>query len=208
MENKAETVGELLLKYITDKNHGTIKNIYNNLDDRIIVENAESPIGHTYGKSYQEIFDNFDKDQEINFMEIGIQRGGSVMAWREYFPNANIYGIDIIDAILPEYKRDDVTYIFKDINDSSVKEQLKDIEFDIIIDDGSHRLWDIKPMVKTYLPQLRTGGFMVIEDCLQPEAYLRAMKEIVPEGYSVTPRDLRGEIPNGGYNYLIVIQKD
>lgn len=198
-------IADLLLKYITDKNHGTIKNIYNNLDDRVIVENAETPIGHTYGKSYQEIFDNFDKNKEINFMEIGIQRGGSVMAWREYFPNANIYGIDIVDAILPEYRRDDVTYVFKDVNDSSVKEQLKDIEFDIIIDDGSHRLWDILPMVKNFLPQLRTGGFMVIEDCLQPEAYFRAVKEIVPEGYSVTTRDLRHE--GDGYNFLIVIQK-
>ena len=200
-------ISDLLLKYITDKNHGTIKNIYNNLDDRIVIENAESPIGHTYGKSYQDIFDNFDKDSEINFMEIGIQRGGSVMAWREYFPNANIYGIDIVDTILPEYRRDDVTYIFKDINDPSVKEQLKDIEFDIIIDDGSHRLWDITPMVKTYLTQLRKGGFMIIEDCLQGEQYFKAIQEIVPEGHLVEPRDLRHEIPNGGYNYLIVIQK-
>ena len=200
-------ISELLLKYITDKNHGTIKNIYNNLDDRVIVENADSPIGHTYGKSYQDIFDNFNKDAEINFMEIGIQRGGSVMAWREYFPNANIYGIDIINVILPEYKRDDVTYIFKDINDSSVKEELKDVEFDIIIDDGSHRLWDILPTVQNYLPQLRKGGFMVIEDCLNPEQYLQEVKKIVPEGYSVNTKDLRGEIPNGGYNFLIVIEK-
>lgn len=205
MENMG--ISDLLLKYITDKNHGTIKNVFNNLDDRVVVENAEPTIGHTYGKSYQEIFDNFDKDAEINFLEIGIQRGGSIMAWREYFPNANLYGVDIVDAILPEYRRDDVTYIFKDINDPSVKEQLKDIEFDIIIDDGSHRLWDITPMVKTYLSQLKKGGFMVIEDCLQPEQYLRAIKEIVPEGYEVTPRDLRHEIPGGGYNYLIVIKR-
>ena len=36
MENKKQetTFGDLLLKYVTDKNHGTIKNIYNNLDDR------------------------------------------------------------------------------------------------------------------------------------------------------------------------------
>ena len=114
MENKKQetTFGDLLLKYVTDKNHGTIKNTYNNLDDRVIIDNAETPIGHTYGDSYQEVFENFDKKSNINFLEIGIQRGGSLMACRDYFPNANIYGVDIVDSILPEYRKDDITYIF------------------------------------------------------------------------------------------------
>ena len=201
-------IGELLLKYITDKNHGTIKNIFNNLDDRIIIDNPESPIGHTYGDSYQEIFNNYEKNSEINLMEIGVQRGGSLKAWRDFFPKANIYGVDIIDVILPEYRMDDVTYIFKDIKDPSVTEQLKDIKFDIIIDDGSHQFPDVLAVWNTYVPQLNKGGVLVVEDAQAPEQWLQHLSSITPPGYSVSARDLRGGGLYSGDNYLIVVTRD
>lgn len=208
MENKKQetTFGDLLLKYVTDKNHGTIKNTYNNLDDRVIIDNAETPIGHTYGDSYQEVFENFDKKSNINFLEIGIQRGGSLMACRDYFPNANIYGVDIVDSILPEYRKDDITYIFQDIKDVSVKEQLSGIKFDIIIDDGSHMLPDVLFVINNFLDTLSNNGVLIIEDCQAPENWLSSIKGILPEGYTVTFKDLRS-----GYsydNYLIIITKD
>ena len=206
MENNTETVGQLLLKYMTDKNHGTIKNIFNNLDDRIIIDNAETPIGHTYGDSYQEIFSNYEKNSEINLMEIGVQRGGSLKAWRDFFPKANIYGVDIIDVILPEYRMDDITYIFNDIKDASVTEQLKDVKFDIIIDDGSHFLPDVIAVCNTYLPQLNKGGVLIVEDCQRPEQWLNQLTSITPNGYSVSVRDLRAGGIYSGDNYLIVIE--
>ena len=208
MENKKQETpfGDLLLKYVTDKNHGTIKNIYNNLDDRVIVNNAESPIGHTYGESYQTIFENFDRDGNINFLEIGIQRGGSLMACRDYFPNANIYGVDIVDVILPEYRKDDITYIFKDIKDVSVKDQLKDVRFDIIIEDGSHLLSDVLFVVNNFLEGLNPGGVLILEDCQVPESWLGEIQNIIPKGYSITSKDLRDG--HSYDNYLIIITKD
>ncbi len=208
MENKKQetTFGDLLLKYVTDKNHGTIKNIYNNLDDRVIVNNAESPIGHTYGESYQTIFENFDRDGNINFLEIGIQRGGSLMACRDYFPNANIYGVDIVDVVLPEYRKDDITYIFKDIKDASVKEQLKDIKFDIIIDDGSHILSDVLFVIDNFLENLKPKGVLIIEDCQSPELWFKEITNVTPEGYNVTYKDLR--LGFSYDNFLILIHKD
>lgn len=200
------TIDELLLKYKTDKNHGTIKNIYNNLDDRIVIDNPEPCIGHTYGKSYDEIFENYDKDGPINLLEIGIQKGGSMLAWKDYFKNGNIYGVDIIDCILPEYRSDSLTYIFSDIRSPETKEQLKDIKFDIIIDDGSHHLNDVMFVIHTYLEQLNTNGVLIIEDCQDPGYWLHQITNITPIGYEVTTRDLR----EGGYsydNFLIVIKK-
>ena len=35
------------------------------------------------------------KNSKINILEIGIENGDSLRIWREYFPNANIIGIDI-----------------------------------------------------------------------------------------------------------------
>ena len=196
MENKTlgPNFGDLLLKYVTDKNHGTIKNTYNNLDDRIVVDNAETPIGHTYGESYHTIFENFDKGSDINFLEIGIQRGGSLMACRDYFPNVNIYGVDIVDVILPEYRKEDI----------SVKEQLGDIKFDIIIDDGSHMLPDVLFVVRNFLGMLKPNGVLIIEDCQNPD-WLPTIEGILPQGYATTFKDLRDG--HSYDNYLIVITK-
>lgn len=206
-------ISDLLLKYITDKNHGTIKNIYNNLDDREIIENAPSPIGHTYGDSYQEIFNNFNRSDNLNLMEIGIQRGGSLLAWRDYFPNANIYGVDIIDSILDEYKRDDIQYIFKDIKDKSLLEELfHNTMFDIIIDDGSHALSDALFVVNNYLQKLNTGGYLIIEDCQDPHHWLNEVTKAIksksfdiPENFQITTFDLRAGVSYD--NYLITIKK-
>ena len=200
-------ISELLLKYKTDKNHGTIQNIYDNLDTWNIIDNPSPRIGHTYGKSYDEIFSNYDVDYNLNLLEIGIQRGGSLLSWKEYFKNANIYGVDIVDSILPEYRRDEFNYIISDIKDESVLEILRDVKFDIIIDDGSHLLQDVLFVVSNYLEKLKQNGVLIIEDCQNPENWLNNIKSIVGYGYSIDTKDLRSEIPNGYDNFLIIIKK-
>jgi SAM-dependent methyltransferase len=205
MENSNVKIADLLLKYKTDKNHGTIKNIYENLDTWEITDNPESPIGHTYGVSYDEIFENYGRESKINILEIGIQKGGSLLAWKDYFTNGNIYGVDIVDVILPEYKRNDFNYIISDIKSPHVIEQLKGVSFDIIIDDGSHYIPDVLFVVSNFLTKLNPGGVLIVEDCQAPESWLQQIESIVPGGFIVTTKDLRGE---GAYdNYLIIITK-
>ena len=207
MERKK--IGEILLKYKTDKNFGTVKNIYNDLYRFEIIDNPEECIGHSYGDSYDEIFNNFDHLGQINILEIGVQKGGSLCAWRDYFPNGNIYGIDIIDCILDEYRREDFNYIISDIKDLSIKEKLKDVTFDIIIDDGSHHIDDVYFVVLNYLDKLNSGGYLIIEDCQQPEYWVDVLKNIVPNGYDLTTMDLRNHTKFSSYdNFLIVIKKN
>jgi SAM-dependent methyltransferase len=198
-------VAELLLKYKSDKNHGTIKNIYRDLNDWEICDNPLPYIGHTYGDSYDEIFEKFDRNSNINFLEIGIQKGGSLLAWKDYFINANIYGVDIVDAILSEYRREDFNYIISDIKNDSVKEIFKDISFDIIIDDGSHYLDDVLFVVSNYLEKLNKGGVLIVEDCQAPENWLTEISKLVSNRFTITTKDLR----EGGYdNFLIVIRNN
>ena len=47
-----------------------------------------------YGPIYDKHFAPF-RDQNINILEIGVLRGGSMRMWEKYFPKANIFGIDI-----------------------------------------------------------------------------------------------------------------
>lgn len=183
-------ISELLLKYKTDKNYGTIV----------------PKLGHCYGNSYDKIFEKFDKESNLNFLEIGIQKGGSLLAWKDFFKNANVYGIDIVDEILEEYKRNDIEYIISDVKHPSVKEKLNKIKFDIIIDDGSHFISDVLYVVSEFLPLLNDGGVLIIEDCQNPENWMNQISKIIPDNFRLSYEDLR-QI-NGHYDdFLIIIEK-
>jgi|APGre2960657423_1045063.scaffolds.fasta_scaffold00653_12 hypothetical protein len=202
-----KNISEILLKYKSDKNFGIVDNIYENLDTWKVVDNpTEKRIGHTYGKIYQMIFNNFDINSNIKILEIGIQRGGSLMAWKEYFNNADIYGIDIFDSILPEYRNDKFNYIISDVKSESVKEKLKNINFDIIIDDGSHTLYDIFYVVENFKNKLNSGGFLIIEDCPYVELLVHEIQKTLSENYyELLISDLRNE--GGGDNFMTIIKK-
>jgi hypothetical protein len=200
-------ISELLLKYKTDKNYGTIKNIYKDLYTWELSDNPEPYIGHTYGDSYDEIFKKFDILSNLNFLEIGIQKGGSLLAWKDYFINSNIYGVDIVDCILDEYRKSDFNYIISDVKSEHVKNSLKDVTFDIIIDDGSHYLTDVLFVVSNFINKLNPGGVLIIEDCQSPEHWLQEIKKIVPsETFEITTKDLRANVSYD--NFLIIIQKN
>mgnify|MGYP000120825753 FL=1 len=69
-------------------------------------------------------------------LEIGVQTDRSVKMWEEYFPNAEIYGLDI-DKSCKEYEKGRIKIIIGDQNSQACLEKLPN-DFDIIIDDGSH----------------------------------------------------------------------
>ena len=49
---------------------------------------------HRYDRFYPTFLEPL-RNQEFNMLEIGIHEGGSFLLWEEYFPKANLYGIDI-----------------------------------------------------------------------------------------------------------------
>ena len=61
-----------------------------------LVDNARTDKDtiHSYLETYEDLFKN-KKLTSSAVMEIGIYDGGSIKLWYDYFPNANIYGIDI-----------------------------------------------------------------------------------------------------------------
>jgi len=65
--------------------------------------------------------------------------GGSLRAWRDYFPSAKIYGVDIQpDTVLAEDRI--VTAICDSLDVKSVTDVVGKwgVRFDVIIDDGNH----------------------------------------------------------------------
>jgi len=117
---------------------------------------------HGYHRTYPIFLEHF-RNEVFSMLEIGLSRLGSMKLWKEYFPNARIYGVDCLDDI-----QEEGAIIFK--GDQSNHDDLAKIcdqipgKLKFIIDDGSHVpehqiislnfLWD----------KLDDGGIYIIED--------------------------------------------
>jgi len=58
-----------------------------------------------YFNVYESHFEHL-RNESLNMLEIGVRWGGSVWGWRNYFPNANIIGMDV-DPNSMQYGNDD-----------------------------------------------------------------------------------------------------
>ena len=120
-----------------------------------------------YIEEYARLFEGW-RAQKIRMLEIGIQNGGSLDIWLEYFPHATkIVGSDIDIACAKLVYLDSRVHII--IGDANVDDVAKEIlaecdSFDIVIDDGSHRSSDIVRSFARYFESVVDGGLYVAED--------------------------------------------
>ncbi len=133
-------------------------------------------IGVKYGADKSSIFHNYldfyqeqlpDRDFAGRLLEIGVMDGLSMKMWREYYPKAEIVGIDIKDMDHMHNNDWQVPMSVKLIRcDGTDPEQVKKLgNFDIILDDGSHYwLEQQKSFEILYYNQLNAGGTYIIED--------------------------------------------
>ena len=125
-----------------------------------------------YIENYEKYFEPL-REEKLNILEIGVKRAttkhphgaASHRTWKEYFPNANIYGIDI-DPKTKEYEQERLEIFVGSQGDPKVMEQAVNAagHFDIIIDDGSHVNTLTLASFKGLFPHLTSGGLYIIED--------------------------------------------
>lgn len=118
-------------------------------------------------ETYDRIFSAL-RDQSINLLEIGIQNGGSLEIWAKYFARGSrILGCDInTECAQLEFSDPGIRLVIGDANADETQSRICAgmSQFDIIIDDGSHRSMDIIRSFFRYFPLLKTGGIYVAED--------------------------------------------
>lgn len=104
-------------------------------------------------------------DFESNMGRTGIP-GASLRAWREYFPNAKIFGADIDSQILFQEDRIETFHIDQTSLESieHMWQQIPIQYFDIIIDDGLHTFNAGITLFEASFSKLRQGGIYIIED--------------------------------------------
>lgn len=94
--------------------------------------------------------------------------GASLYGWKDYFPNAMIYGADVDKDVLFEEAR--IKTFFCDQFDSRIiqdmwqNDTLKNIKFDLMIDDGCHNPIANACFFENSIHKLSKKGFYVIED--------------------------------------------
>jgi len=155
--------------------------------------------GYTYGTDKNTIHDYINgfyesgllpyKEKSLDILEIGIYFGASLKLWREYFPNAKIYGADIQNRVLPQYKNiNNVEYIFGDAYSQEFLNN--ELKFDVIIDDGPHTLQSQRDFIRKYHSKLKKDSIMIIED-IADIMYIPILKDEVPDGFTCEVIDLR-----------------
>lgn len=120
---------------------------------------------HNYLDFYQEQLP--DRTFKGRLLEIGVMDGLSMKMWRDYYPDAEVVGIDIKDMSFMHNDDWKVPESVKLIQcDGTDPKQLKPLGmFDIIIDDGSHYMSHQQKSFKhLYYNQLNKGGTYILED--------------------------------------------
>jgi len=116
---------------------------------------------------YDRIFGRFlEKGKPITMLEIGVQNGGSLEIWKKYLPpNSVIYGVDIDERCLQLKFSDGISFhLGSAADDNFMRKTFGDIQFDVIIDDGSHICKDVIQTFECLFPKMKNGGCYIVED--------------------------------------------
>ena len=112
----------------------------------------------------------------------GYVTGAGLRMWRDFFPNAQIYGADILrDSV---FKEDRIESFLCDL--SKEKHLLELIaktgtDIDLVIDDASHEINDVVLAVLTLMPLLKKDVIYVIEDI----KYFLSIRKILQPYYNL-----------------------
>jgi hypothetical protein len=149
---------------------------------------SDNSTNHSYHLVYAEVFKKFDRLANLNILEIGLGTHradipsridykftprASIKAFKEYFPNAQIYGADIDEDILFEEDRIKTSHLDQLEADSfeRLQESFGYPWYDIIIDDGLHALSSNLNTLNFALKNVKKGGLLVIEDLINPAQF-------------------------------------
>jgi len=154
----------------------------------LIVDNSRTDKNttHSYLPLYQQLLIS-KKETAKNVLEVGIQNGGSIKLWSDFFKNATVYGVDImnIDEVWQEIKDKEniILYTSTDAYDRDIFNNNflnKNIKFDFMLDDGPHTLESMIQFINLYSQIMTNEGILIIED-VQSLDWIDILKNEVPD---------------------------
>jgi 23S rRNA U2552 (ribose-2'-O)-methylase RlmE/FtsJ len=107
--------------------------------------------------------------KEFTLVEIGVQRGGSLEMWSNFFgPQCTIIGIDVDDNCRNlKYEQNNIEIVIGDqANPAFWDKFLEDHpKIDVLIDDGGHNMVQQTVTFEKVYPILSVPGIYICEDC-------------------------------------------
>lgn len=129
----------------------------------IAVRCGASKSEHTYMPNYERLLKPL-RDEPINLLEIGICNGGSLKTWLAIFPNAYVYGVDVVNNVRWTHER--CTIHVCDQFSDRLATLFPPESLDVVIDDGSHVFHHQTKARESLWPALKPGGWYFVEDII------------------------------------------
>lgn len=106
------------------------------------------------------------RNTPVKMLEIGVDKGGSLELWREYFGgDATIFGIDINPECASQVTPPNQVRVGSQADPQFLRSVIHEMGTpDIILDDGSHWAQHQRISFDTLFPLLREGGLYIMED--------------------------------------------
>ena len=191
-DNKKQTKISDTIKELFDR-HGSDKSLYRN-----------------YHLFYAEVFERLGKNTPLNILEIGLGSqnlkipsnmgtkflvGASLKAYKEFFPNANIFGADIDKEIL--FTEDRIVTSYVDQLEVNTFEQMhKNFNcpiYDLVIEDGLHSFVASLHTLNFALKHTKKeGGIIILEDLCNINLWQMILKILICRGYQAQLIDSNG----------------
>jgi len=154
--------------------------------------NTDKNTTHSYLSLYQSLLEG-KKETAKHVLEVGIgdfgyTNGGSIKLWRDFFPNATIYGLDVLpaDRVIDELHHDKrvVLYTSTDAYDETFFTNTflhRGLKCDFMLDDGPHTLESMKTFIRLYSQLMTKDGILIIEDVQSIDWIDHLTKEVPDE---------------------------
>ena len=180
IKNSPNNLDDIFIKFGTDKGsldgkktydfiyknqkNGLYKN-YKDWINRQNIRNYEYQLGINSTPIYEKIFSKV-KNDKLKILEIGVANGHSLASWHHYFPNSQIFGIDLKKPYKFFYKSKRVYYFSINIFDQEKINNFinKHGKFDFIIDDSLNTKEAMFTNLKNFYPSINKGGTYFLED--------------------------------------------
>lgn len=118
---------------------------------------------------------------EPKMLEIGCFKGATLSVWQLLNPECVVYGVTPLDATGIDWEGDYAKFIgdihdrfeqkqptiIKGLSESEwvISEALAHSPYDVVYIDGGHEKHHIDNDMQHYAPMVKTGGYLVIDDC-------------------------------------------
>lgn len=160
---------------------------------------------NAYLSVYEMLFSH-KRAHVFNVAEIGVDGGGSLVMWRNYFPMANVVGMDISPKPDALNGQERIEHRQIDSYTEDAVEMIKtgwdNLGWGLIVDDGPHHLSTQEYFCANYPKLLSPTGTAVVED-VQDISHFEHLQKALPPEFVGVGVDLRHV--NGRYDDLLFV---